>query len=67
MITDLKINPENKRRWYEEGWWTEDTLYDVWHRTATTYPDREYVCDSTGTRLTYGEIDEKSSRLAAWL
>lgn len=67
MITDLKINTKNKERWYAEGWWTEDTLFDVWHRVAAENAEREYVCDSTGVRLTYGEVDDKSSRLAAWL
>lgn len=26
MITDLKINEENKKRYYEQGYWTEKTV-----------------------------------------
>ena len=34
---------------------------------AAAHPDREYVCDDTGSRLTYGEVDDKAGRVAAWL
>ena len=29
MITDLKINEENKKRYYEQGYWTEKTVNDL--------------------------------------
>lgn len=67
MITDLKVNEANKKEYYEKGYWTEQTLYDVWAHRAAHYPDREYVSDDLGVRLTYGEIDDKASRLATWL
>ena len=67
MIDDLKINDELKGRWYAEGYWTPDTIADIWQRAAVAHPDREYVCDDTGSRLTYGEVDDKSGRIAAWL
>ena len=60
MIDDLKINDELKGRWYAEGYWTPDTIADIWQRAAVAHPDREYVCDDTGSRLTYGEVDDKS-------
>ena len=31
MITDLKINEENKKRYYEQGYWTEKTVNDIWN------------------------------------
>ena len=67
MIDDLKINEALKKRWYDEGYWTHDTIADIWERTSAAHPDREYVCDDTGSRLTYGEVDDKSGRIAAWL
>lgn len=67
MITDLKINEERKAHYYEQGYWTEKTLGDIWKEQAAAYPDREYVADDRGTRFTYGEVDDKASRLAAWL
>ena len=67
MISDYRIDEDRKKLYYEKGYWTDQTLYDLWHEQATNLADREYVCDSTGTRLTYGQVDEKASRLAAWL
>ncbi len=67
MITDLKINEEQKRKYYERGYWTHDTIRDVWDRTAHKRAGREYVADDQGARYTYGEIDDAASRLARWL
>lgn len=67
MITDLKVNAENKREYYEKGYWTEQTINDVWNDRVAQFADREYVSDDMGVRFTYGEIDDKASRLAAWL
>lgn len=67
MITDLKVNPENKKLYYEKGYWTDETLNDVWSKQAAAFADREYVADDLGVRLTYGEIDDKAARLASWL
>ena len=67
MIDDLKINEALKKRWYDKGYWTHDTIADIWERTSAAHPDREYVCDDTGSRLTYGEVDDKAGRVAAWL
>lgn len=67
MIDDLKINETLRERWYAKGYWTHDTIADIWERTSAAHPDREYVCDDTGSRLTYGEVDDKAGRVAAWL
>ncbi|MFR5090650.1 MAG: AMP-binding protein [Adlercreutzia equolifaciens] len=67
MIDDLKINETLRERWYAKGYWTHDTIADIWQRAAVAHPDREYVCDDTGSRLTYGEVDDKAGRVAAWL
>ena len=32
MITDVKINEAEKRRYYENGAWGTDTIADVWRR-----------------------------------
>ena len=67
MITDLKINEENKKRFYEQGYWTENTLNDVWNERVAKYPDREFVGDDKGLRFTYAELDDKAGRLASWM
>ena len=45
MITDLKINEEQKKKYYERGYWTHDTIRDVWERQAAAHRDEEYVAD----------------------
>ena len=67
MITDLKINEEKKKEYYEKGYWTRETIRDVWERQARANADKEYVADDQGCRMTYGEVDDAASRLAAWL
>ena len=67
MITDLKINEEKKKEYYEKGYWTHDTIRDVWERQAQANADKEYVADDQDCRMTYGEVDDAASRLAAWL
>lgn len=63
--------PEDQRRAekevYEKGYWTSDTIRDVWERQAAAHRDEEYVADDQGCRLTYGQVDDAASRLAAWL
>lgn len=67
MITDLKINPAAQKRYYKKGYWTSQTLHDVWEEQVARYSERPYVKDELGCTLSYGEVDEKAARLASWL
>ena len=67
MITDVKINEAEKRRFYESGAWGTDTIADVWQDRSTRFADRVYVQDDLGCTLTYRDVDEGASRIAAWL
>ena len=67
MITDLKVNEERKKHYYNMGYWGHETLRDVWHVQAATFADEEYVADDQGTRLTYSKTDELAGCLASWL
>lgn len=67
MITDLKINAERKRFYYEKGYWTEKSIGDVWADRIASHPERTYVTDDQGSSYTYGEVDDRAGRLAAWL
>ena len=67
MITDVKINEAENRRFYESGAWGTDTIADVWQDRSTRFADRVYVQDDLGCSLTYREVDEGASRIAAWL
>lgn len=67
MITDMKIDEARKDEYYRKGYWDDETLNDVWDHVVEQYGDREYVSDDRGQRFTYAEVDDKASRLAAWL
>ena len=49
MITDLKINAERKRFYYEKGYWTEKSIGDVWADRIASHPERTYVTDDQGS------------------
>ncbi len=62
-----KINREQMERYRREGAWGTRTLADCWEEAVREYPDREYVVDDRGNRYTYAGLDEKASRVAAYL
>ncbi len=67
MITDLKINEDAKQRYYDAGWWTKDTIADVWAKQSKLNPNKVFVTDDQGGQLTYAEIDSASNKVASWL
>lgn len=67
MITNLKINSERKEYYYQRGWWTDQTLNDVWSVQARKYSCQLYIKDDQGASFTYGEVDVKAARLASWM
>lgn len=67
MITDLKINEEAKRRYYDKGYWTKDTIADVWNKQVALHANDPYVKDDQGSAFTYAECDDIAARLASWL
>lgn len=67
MIEDLKINEEKKAEYYRLGYWTETTLADAWEDSVSRFANRPYVKDDGGVSFTYGQVDDRASRLAGWL
>ncbi len=67
MITDLKINEDAKQKYYEAGWWTSDTIADVWLKQAAENSDKIFVTDDQGQSYTYAEIEKLSNNVANWL
>lgn len=67
MIEHLRIDEARKLLYYERGYWTDETILDVWNRQVRAYAEREYVVDDRGKRYTYGSIDDDAGRLASWL
>src|SRR3989304_6046853 len=45
MAQPTRLNPEAIAGFFREGEWLPLTLFDVWHRNAERYPDREAVVD----------------------
>src|SRR5882757_5610596 len=54
------------RRYQAEGLWTDRTISEQLHATATRFPDREAVVALDG-RLTYSELDARTDQIAVGL
>jgi len=53
-------------RFYEQGLWTEDTLFDLLERQVDARPDKVFGTDAT-TALTHTELRERALALAVGL
>ncbi len=67
MFEEIKINPQQKQKYLEKGYWSGKTLLDCWEEAVENYPDREYVADDRGFRYTYRQMDKAASKIAAYL
>lgn len=67
MFEEIKINPERKEYYLQNGYWSELTLNDCWNKTVKEYPNREYVVDDRGYRYTYLQMDNAAAKVAAYL
>lgn len=63
----MKINAKCKEQYYNNGWWSSKTLVDYWNDTVNAVPEKVCVVDSQGARLTFAEVNDAASRVAAWL
>lgn len=61
------INETLKQKWYDEGWWTKESLIDNWNDTVKKHPYREFITEDSGARYTYAEIDDLAGRVASYL
>ncbi|NPD31533.1 AMP-binding protein [Eggerthellaceae bacterium zg-1084] len=66
-MIEVSLNPERKAEYYRKGYWTTDTLLDVWNARAQALASEQFVTNQDGISLTYGQIDAKATRLAALL
>jgi acyl-CoA synthetase (AMP-forming)/AMP-acid ligase II len=67
VAASAEIPAELRRRYVESGLWAAETIPGLLARNAREAPDALAVIDDRGTRLTYAELQESSSRLAAAL
>jgi acyl-CoA synthetase (AMP-forming)/AMP-acid ligase II len=67
-LTDVVTTAGRRQRYVSAGLWDMETLPAAVHRRAGSDPDRIAVVDLEGTRrVTYRELDEAASRVAAFL
>ncbi len=62
-----KINKEQQKIYEQKGLWTDWTMLDYWNRAVRENPDKEYVVDDLGRRLTYAQLDKDADILAAYM
>ena len=61
-----RLTPEMIRRYEGEGWWHDDTFWDVLSRRAAEHPDREALYDRH-RRVSYRQLADMVDRVAAKL
>lgn len=59
-------SPEDREKYYAQGWWQDRVLYDFVRSGAAEHPERVYLTDGIST-ITYGQLREDVVRLAAGL
>jgi non-ribosomal peptide synthetase component E (peptide arylation enzyme) len=48
----------------KEGYWDKTILSDYWEKNAQKWPDKVALVDSTGSRLTWSEANQRINRIA---
>ena len=66
MAFETRLNREMIDRFTAEGYWHEQTFFDLLSEVAERHPQREAIVDSR-TRITYGTLKENVERTAAFL
>ncbi len=53
-----------KDRYYQRGYWSNQTIFDVWQQSAQRFADKPCVLDDKGGTFTYRECNDAANRLA---
>ncbi len=67
MSVTIKLNPERRAKYRQQGFWGDASLADYWHQTQQAMPEKIAVIDNRGTSYTYAALDRAASSLATWL
>ncbi|BCO29572.1 medium-chain fatty-acid--CoA ligase [Rhodoferax lithotrophicus] len=65
-MIDLKPHPAARERYYQAGYWQHHSLAQRIAASVDTYPDKTAVSDASGHHISYRELDDQASRLAAF-
>lgn len=63
----LRPRPEWAARYHAAGHWRDQSILDLVADRIAATPGKTAVIDASGTRLSYAELDQQSSRLAGYL
>lgn len=66
-MIDLKPTPASRERYYQAGYWQDQSLGQLIAASVAAHPDKAAVADASGHSISYRELDDKASRLAAFL
>ena len=63
MAKPTLYTPEMVDKYVKMGYWSSETLSDLWDQNARDYPHKEAIVDSK-TRLTWAMAKQQIDRLA---
>ena len=66
-MIDLKPAPAARERYYQAGYWQDQSLGQRIAASVAAYPDKTAVTDASGQGISYRELDDKASRFAGFL
>ena len=66
-MIDLKPTPATRERYYQAGYWQDQSLGQLIAASVATYPDKTAVTDASGQGISYRELEDKASRFAGFL
>lgn len=66
-MISLKPSETALTRYYEKGYWQDRSLGMLIAEQVSRFPDKKVIDDSSGQSITYAQLEDKSSRLAAFL
>jgi acyl-CoA synthetase len=66
-MISLRPNPQLAAAYHGAGQWRDQTILDLVVARIAATPDKIAIKDASGGRVTYAELDERSSRLAGYL
>ncbi len=66
-MIEVHLNQKRAQDYYAKGYWTAQTLLDHWNDAVDTFPNKDYIIDEMGNRLSYRECDSQASAIASWL
>lgn len=66
-MIDLKPAAASLERYYQAGYWQDRSLGQLIADSVARHPDKRVAQDASGHTISYRELEDKASRLAAFL